>query len=251
MSKEDFRLKISELNRIGIIRITTDHYMEPRRRGSNFFVKSPISTDKTASLALYPSSNRFCDFAGGNKSGDIVGLYAYIKNCNQWQALQELSAYYGLSSDRQQDKEEARKRIQQQQAAERKRAARKQAFHNALFGEIDRLKDKLGKYRLVLEKGKIEPFSDLWAYVMNEIQGAEYRLDILTAADMATYRRMKSNSNLGLSSDRPTWLLDCLAILAEVGAFEATREEIGEITAQRDFELCRVPGRDRRCCVEW
>ena len=136
MSKEDFRLKISELNRIGIIRITTDHYMEPRRRGSNFFVKSPISTDKTASLALYPSSNRFCDFAGGNKSGDVVGLYAYIKNCNQWQALQELSAYYGLSG-RQQDKEEAQQRIQRQQAEESKRAVRKQAFHNALFGEID------------------------------------------------------------------------------------------------------------------
>lgn len=249
MSRLDFEKGIEELNRIGIIRITTDHYMEPRRRGSNFFVKSPISTDRTASLALYPSSNRFCDFAGGNKSGDVVGLYAYIKNCNQWQALQELSAYYGLSG-RQRDKE-ARQRIQRQQAEESKRAVRKQAFHNALFGEIDRLKDKLGKYRLMLEKGKIEPFSDLWAYVMNEIQGAEYRLDILTAADMTTYRRMKSNPDLGLSSDRPAWLLDCLAILAEVGAFEATREEIGEITAQRDFELCRVPGRDRRCCVEW
>lgn len=251
MSKEDFRMKIEELSRIGIIRIATDHYMEPRRRGSNFFVKSPISSDRTWSCCLYPSNNRFCDFAGGNKSGDIVGLYAYIKNCNQWQALKELTAYYGLTSDRQQDKEEARKRIQRQQAEERKRAARKQAFHNALFGEIDCLKDWLKKYRLVLEKGKIEPFSDLWVYVMNEIQVMECRLDVLTAADMATYRRMKSNSDLGLSSDRPAWLLDCLAILAEVGTFEATKEEIGEITMQRDFELRRVPECDRRCKIEW
>lgn len=252
MSKEDFRTKNQELSeKIGIIRIATDHYMEPRRRGSNFFVKSPISSDRTWSCCLYPSNNRFCDFAGGNKSGDIIGFYAHIKNCNQWQALQILSAYYGLSSDRRQDKEKARKRIQRQQAEERKRAARKQAFHAALFGEIDRLKDKLGKYGLVLEKGKIEPFSDLWAYVMNEIQGAEYRLDILTAADMDEYRRMKSNPAQGLPSDRPQWILDCLAILAEVGVFEATEEEIKEITAQRDFELRRAPGRDRRCCVEW
>lgn len=247
MSKEDFRMKIEELNRIGIIRIVTDFYMEP---DSRLFVKSPKTADKTRSLKLYPNTGRFYDFATST-GGDIIGFIAYLQGCNQWQALQTLSTYYGLSSDRRRDKEEARQRIQRQQAEERKRAARKQAFHNALFGEIDRLKDKLGKYRLVLEKGKIEPFSDLWAYVMNEIQGAEYRLDILTAADMATYRRMKPNSDLGLSSDRPAWLLDCLSILAEVGAFEATEEEIREITAQRAFELCRAPGRDRRCCVEW
>lgn len=119
MSRLDFEKGIEELNRIGIIRITTDHYMEPRRRGSNFFVKSPISTDRTASLALYPSSNRFCDFAGGNKSGDVVGLYAYIKNCNQWQALQELSAYYGLSG-RQQDK----KKPDKEYSGSRQRKAR-------------------------------------------------------------------------------------------------------------------------------
>lgn len=247
MSKEDFKTKIGELNRIGITRIVTDFYMEP---DSRLFVKSPKTADKTRSLKLYPNNGRFYDFATST-GGDVVALIAHIQGCNQWQALQTLSAYYGLSSNRQQDKEEARKKIQRQQAEERKRADRKQAFHNALFGEIDRLKNKLREYRLVLEKGKIEPFSDLWVYVMNEIQGAEYRLDILTAADMATYRRMKPNLDLGLSSDRPAWLLDCLSILAEVGAFEATREEIKEITAQRDFELCRVPGRDRRCCVEW
>lgn len=250
MSKKDFEMRIEELGRIGILRIATDHYMEPRRRGSNFFVKSPISSDRTWSCCLYPSNNRFCDFAGGNKSGDIIGFYAHIKNCNQWQAFQELSAYYGLSG-RQQDKEEARKRIQRQQAEERKKAARKQAFHNALFSEIDRLKDWLSKYRLVLEKGELEPFSDLWTYVVNEIREAEYRLDVLTAADMDEYRRMKSNPAQGLPSDRPQWILDCLAILAEAGVFEATEEEIREITAQRDFELCRVPGRDRRCKIEW
>lgn len=250
MSKEDFRLKILELNKIGIIRISTNHYMEPRRRGSIFFVKSPVSADKTESLAIFPSSNRFCDFANGNKSGDIVGFYAYLKNCNQWQALKELSDYYGLEGE-QPDKEKTRRRIQQQQVEERKRAARKQAFHAALFGEIDRLKDKLEKYTATLQKSKTEPFCDLWTDIQNEIPRTEYKLDILTATDMATYRRMKPNSDLGLSSDRPAWLLDCLAILSEVGAFEATEEEIREITAQRDFELCRVPGRDRRCKIEW
>lgn len=247
MSKQDFKTKIEELSRIGITRIVTDFYMGP---DSRFFVKSPKTADKTRSLKLYPNTGRFYDFATST-GGDIIGFIAYLQGCNQWQALQTLSAYYGLSSDRQQDKEEARKRIQRQQAEERKRAARQQAFHNALFGEIDCLKDWLKKYRLVLEKGKIEPFSDLWVYVMNEIQVMECRLDVLTAADMDEYRRMKPNPAQGLPSDRLQWILDCLAILAEVGAFEATREEIGEITAQRDFELRRAPGRDRRCKIEW
>lgn len=247
MSKEDFRMKNQELSeKIGIIRIVTDFYMEP---DSRLFVKSPKTADKTRSLKLYPNTGRFYDFATST-SGDAVGFVAYLQGCNQWQALQILSAYYGLS-DGKQGKEEARKRIQRQQAEERKKVARKQAFHNALFGEIDRLKDWLNKYRLALKKGELEPFSDLWVYVMNEIQGVEYRLDILTASDTATYRRMKPSPDLGLSSDRPAWFMDCLAILAEVGAFEATEEEIREITAQRDFELCREPGCDRRCKIEW
>lgn len=244
-------MKIEELNRIGIIRITADHYMEPRRRGSNFFVKSPISTDKTWSCCLYPSNNRFCDFAGGNKSGDAIGLISYVRGLNNWEALKLLCDYYAISDTGEQDREERRRAIQLQQAEERKRAARKQEFYKALFDEIDRLKDWLNKYRLVLEKGKIEPFSDLWIYTLEQIQRLEYALDILTCADMATYRRMKSNPDLGLSSDRPAWLLDCLAILAEVGVFEATEGEIKEVTAQRNFELCRMPGRDRRCKVEW
>lgn len=248
MSKEDFRTKNQELSeKIGIIRIVTDFYMEP---DSRLFVKSPKTADKTRSLKLYPNTGRFYDFATST-SGDVVGFVAYLQGCNQWQALQILSAYYGLSSDRRQDKEKSWKRIQRQHAEGRKKAARKQAFHAALFGEIDRLKDKIGKYKATLQKSKTEPFSDLWAYVMNEIQGAEYKLDILTAADMDEYRRMKSNPAQGLPSDRPQWILDCLAILAEVGVFEATEEEIKEITAQRDFELRRAPGRDRRCCVEW
>lgn len=173
-----------------------------------------------------------------------------IKNCNQWQALQELSAYYGLSG-RQQDKEETQQRIQRQRAEEHKRAVRKQAFHIALFDQINQLKDKQEKYRIILKKGEIEPFSDSWVYIQNEIQRTEYKLDVLTAADMYTYRRLKPSQGHGLPSDRPAWLLDCLAILAESGAFEATEAEINELTAQRAFESSRVLGRDRRCAVEW
>lgn len=54
-----------------------------------------------------------------------------------------------------------------------------------------------------------------------------------------------------LSSDRYQWLLDVLGVLQEQGTFTATAGELEEITAQRNFELTRQPGAERRCSVEW
>lgn len=102
-----------------------------------------------------------------------------------------------------------------------------------------------------IEKAVFEPFSDEWCYCVNELQKTEYRLDILCAADCREYARLKPYHE-NLPSDRYKWLLDCLAVLAEYGAFKATADEIKEITTQRDFELTRQPGGAvRRCKVEW
>ena len=45
---------------------------------------------------------------------------------------------------------------------------------------------------------------------------------------------MKPDMAAGLSSDRLQWTLDCLAILAEDGAFLATKSELAEIKAQKN-----------------
>lgn len=252
MSKEDFKENVEELNKYGIIRIVTDFYMEPRRRGSNFFVKSPISHDKTWSCCLYPSSNRFCDFAGGNRSGDIIGFISYIRGLNNWESMRLLCDHYGISGIDERNREERRRMIEKQRQEERRKAKRQQDFHNALFALVGDLKAQMIKYRAALEKGEVEPFSDLWTYVLNELQRISYRLDILCCADMTTYRRMKPNPELGLPSDRPAWLLDCLGILEESGAFHATESEIAEIKEQYRFEMCeRKPGVDRRCNIAW
>lgn len=86
----------------------------------------------------------------------------------------------------------------------------------------------------------------MWGCCINELQKAEYKLDILCTADQGAYRRMKPDVAAGLSSDRPQWLLDTLAILAEDVAFQATKEEIARIEKQRDFELRRQPGERRQ-----
>lgn len=248
--KSDFKLAIPDLNRIGIVRVSTDFYTEPKRKGTVFFVRSPAGTDRTASLALFPNSNRFTDFSNANYSGDIIGFVAYVKGCNQWQALKELQAYYGLTDSREQDRQEAQRRILLQQQEERRKEERRQAFYRALWEQIDDLKRWAVIYSTAIEKELFEPFSDEWCYCLNEKQKVEYRLDILCAADCREYMRLKPFHE-DLPSDRYKWLLDCLAVLAEGGAFTATEEELKEIKAQAVFEVQRKPGVERRCIVEW
>ena len=235
----------------GIVRVVSDFYAEPKRKGSVYFVKSPATHDKTASLALYPGSNRFTDFANGNLSGDCIAFVAYIKNINQWQALKELQAYYGLTDAREQEKEEARRRIQLQQEQERRREERRQAFYRALWAQIDDLKRWAVIYSTAIEKAVFEPFSDTWTYCVNELQKTEYRLDILCAADCKAHPRMKAYHE-NLPSDRYKWLLYVLEVLAESGTFTATNEELREIKVQAAFEVQRKPGAAvRRCKIEW
>ena len=248
--KEDFYLTKNDLSQIGILRISQDFYLNPRHRGANYFVKSPATDDKTWSLALYPKNNRFCDFANGGLSGDSIAFVAYIQGCNQWQALKDLRAFYGLADSREQERQDAQRRIRLQQQEEQKKVERKQAFYTALRGEIDRLKRWADSCRLAIEKSLYEPFSNMWMYCMNELQKIEYKLDVLTGADYQAYPRLKVCS-ANVPSDRFQWLLDCLAILTECEAFEATVDEIREITLQRDFELTRQPGVERRCGIEW
>ena len=248
--KSDFKLAIPDLNRIGIVRVSTDFYTEPKRKGTVFFVRSPAGIDRTASLALFPNSNRFTDFSNANYSGDIIGFVAYVKGCNQWQALKELQAYYGLTDSREQDRQEAQRRILLQQQEERRKEERRQAFYRALWTQIDDLKRWAVIYSTAIEKELFEPFSDEWCYCLNEKQKVEYRLDILCAADCREYMRLKPFHE-DLPSDRYKWLLDCLAVLAEGGAFTATEEELKEIKAQAVFEVQRKPGVERRCVVEW
>lgn len=248
MAREIFKEKIEELNKIGIMKIATDIYMKPDSRG---FCKSPSTPDKTRSLKLYSESNSYCDFANGRKGGDIINFAAYIMGVDNWQAMKRLCDMYGIAEETERSWEEQRRMILRQQERERKRKGRQQAFYKALYALIDDLKKQEDKYRLVLEKSEIGPFGDLWTRIQNELQLVSYKLDILTAADQHTYRRMKPDIMRGISSDRPQWVCDVLDILAEAGAFNATMAEMSEIKAQRDCELVRKPGADRGRCVVW
>lgn len=235
--REDFLKAREELNQIGIRRVVADFYMKPKRKGAVFFVKSPVTNDSVWSLAIYENNNRFYDFAG-NHGGDIINLIAYTKGINQWQALKELRAYYGLPDCQEWDREEVKRKIKLQQQEQKRKAERRKAFWKAVFDEIGDLKHWEDIYSLAIEKQLYEPFSDMWTFVLNELQRTQRRLDVLCAANQTSYRVMKKCSDC-IPSDYWQWLLDVLAILEEQGIFTATDEELTEIKAQRG------------CDVEW
>ena len=222
------------------MRQVAEHLGFPVNRSG--FSLSPFGKEKTASCKLY--RNSYYDFSTA-AGGDLIKFTAAILNINNWEACQYLVQAFSLpislsgGADR-------REEIERRQRERQRQEERKQEFRTALSGEIDSLKRWADIYRTAIEKRLYEPFSDMWGYCINELQKAEYKLDILCTADQGAYRRMKPDVAAGLSSDRPQWLLDVLAILAEDGAFQATKEEIAKIEKQRDFELCRQPGERRQ-----
>lgn len=166
--REDF--KIEELNMIGIVKVCTDFYHTPNNR---LFVKSPVTSDKNWSMKLYPQSNSFCDFANGNKGGDIIRLVSYVQNIDNWQALRLLKEYYGLSGepDRENIKERIRQQEKEQEAAKRAEAERRERWRN----EVDFWKKVSKACDEVIKRS--EPLSDEWCFAVDEKQLAAHRLD--------------------------------------------------------------------------
>ena len=217
--KEDFIIAREELSRIGILQVARDFYMEPQRKSTKYFVKSPHSEDQHWSCVLWTGNNRFTDFSNGGYSGDVIGFIAYVKNCSQWTALKELQAFYGLASKEERNREEVRRRIERQKQEEKRRAEKRQAFQEALLACIDHLKRWSSIYMAILEKRLYEPFSEEWQHCIEELQRAEYQLDVLCGV---SYRRRDSK-------EYGKWLLDSLAILKEKCMFEITEKEVEEI----------------------
>ena len=201
---ETFQAVLSSLNRIGIYRIASDIYQVPDCRG---FVKSPVTTDSTRSCKLYRETNSFFDFAGC-RGGDAIKFVSYVRGTNNWESLQYLTEFYSLKKT---DIEGCRA---ERRTALDKNADRRQevAFRRALNAQIERLKHLEDIYSSVLENPKIEPFSDEWCLVKNELPMIRYKLDILCAADMNIYRKMRSSPGKGLS-DYSTWVRDAKEVL--------------------------------------
>ena len=170
--------------------------------------------ERSPSIRVYPETNSYYDFGRGS-GGDCMALFAHIKGVSQWQALQEIKRLYGLenepdkaTSTRQTRSDIAKIALRQR----REKAARQQAFQEALNAEVASLRIRLTLYTEALKRRENEPFSNVWCLLVKARQTVEYKLDVLCASNQNTYRKMKPGSE-----DYEQWKADCRAILREAG----------------------------------
>ena len=180
--RSDFAELKAELSAagIGILDICRSLYMDPVKRGSRWWVKSPCNKDSYPSLALWPDTNAFTDFSNGNYGGDMIGFVAYVKGINAWQAMGVLREHYRLSTALT-DTQDRCRMIDQERTRQRKEQRAEEARKIAWVREVERLK---GLERRILEVIQLsQPLDDVWCGLTNRLQYVRYRLDQLCGID--------------------------------------------------------------------
>ena len=67
-----------------------------KKSGNEYIALNPTRNDKNlGSFRINTTTGKWADFATGDKGGDIISLYAYIKNVNQLTAAKELLRFVG------------------------------------------------------------------------------------------------------------------------------------------------------------
>lgn len=162
---EDFQ----EIN--GLIKIEDEaHYLlgEPVRGMYRY------PDERTPSVKIYNQTNTFYDYGRGI-GGDCIRLWAYIRHVDNWTALKEIKALYGLSYEL--DRENIKQCIWQQ---EKEREAARQAENErkvAWRNEVDFWKKISESCDMIIRRSA--EFSDEWCWAINQRQLAAYRLDDL------------------------------------------------------------------------
>ena len=135
--------------------------------------------EKTASLRIYPQTQSFFDFGRGI-GGDSIRLWSHIKGCDNWSAMNEIAALYGISAAlNETDKENIVAKIKRQEKAQKEREQAEKRKWKQWIMQVDRLKAQEELYNNLLESSHIQPLSDIWCWLINLKQIVSYRLDVL------------------------------------------------------------------------
>ena len=135
--------------------------------------------ERTPSIKVYPETNSFYDFGRGI-GGDCVRLWSHVKGCDNWTALQEVAAVFGISTAlNETDKENIVAKIKRQEKAQKKRGQAEKRKRKQWIAQVDRLHEELELYDNLLNSPHIPPLSWVWTWCMNGKQLAEYELDCL------------------------------------------------------------------------
>lgn len=144
----------------------------PNRSG---FIRSPFKEERTASCKLYEHS--FFDFSS-NVGGDIIRFASAVLGLNNWEACRYLIEAFSLPfslSGHTDNREQIRKRQQERQRQQEK----EQWFKAAWVEEVDRLKQWEAIYQTAIEKKIFPPYSELQAFMVEELQKISFKLDML------------------------------------------------------------------------
>lgn len=81
-------------------RLVPDWLPDGRRNGAEWQARNPLRSDnKLGSFSINLKTGLWSDFATGDKGGDLVGLYAYVRGMNPLEAAREIARSMGISAD--------------------------------------------------------------------------------------------------------------------------------------------------------
>lgn len=141
------------------------------KQGKNYVFPS----ERTASIKVYMKSNSFYDFGRG-VGGDVVRLWAHVKDCDSWTALNEIRETFGLSVP---DRKNSRELIAQQQEARKRQQEAKKQKQERWVHQVDQLKAEAELLSGILSSGHCEPLSWLWCVCQNRLTTVNIQLDLL------------------------------------------------------------------------
>lgn len=135
--------------------------------------------ERTPSIKIYKGTGSFFDF-GRAKGGDAVALWAHVRNCNNWEAMKEISSVFGVSTAlNKTDRKVIAERIKTQEQAQKEREHAEKCKRKKWIAQVDRLHEELELYDNLLNSPHIPPLSWVWTWCMNGKQLAEFKLDNL------------------------------------------------------------------------
>ena len=135
--------------------------------------------ERTPSIKIYPQTQSFFDF-GRNTCGEAVALRADVRNCNNWEAMNEIAAIFGVSAvSNETDRKSIAERIRRQEKVQKEREQAEKRRQKRWVKEVERLQEWRKLCQDLLDSGHLPPFCDVRSWCYSEIQIADHKLDIL------------------------------------------------------------------------
>lgn len=97
------RIDIAQIAREALAaadRLVPDWLPDGRRNGAEWQARNPLRSDNTlGSFSINLRTGLWCDFATGDKGGDLVGLYAYVRGMKPLEAAREIARSMGIAPE--------------------------------------------------------------------------------------------------------------------------------------------------------